>query len=163
LEEYAGKGNWMVLVFGHHALQRESFFDDSYNEVIKLFANPKYNVAAYFCGHSHDYKIQYKENAEYPGRFGFWEVITASIMEYPKRGSLVNVYVTDEGYWEISLQSINPYFFGSLPADAPIMLKDAKKCFAAAEKDREGKKKKKKFSKLDRKHYDVMLKFPYPK
>lgn len=163
LEAYARKGNWMVLAFGHHALNPKSFFDKSYKEAIRLFNNPKYNVVAYFCGHSHEHVVTYHKNSHNAETFGFWEIKTDSIMEYPKKGSLVNIVCTDEGYWEITLQSFWPYILDTLPDDAPAMLKNAKKCLEASKDDREGKKKRSRYSKLDPKNHDVVLRFSFPK
>ena len=163
LEEYAAKGNWMVLAFGHHALNGKNFFDDSYKKVTELFHNPRYNVVAYFCGHSHEHLVAYHKNPHHVETFGFWEIKTNAIMEYPKKGSLVNIVCTDEGYWEITLQSFWPYFLEDLPADAPAMLKNAQKCLEAAKSDRAGKKKLLRYSKLDPKHHDVVLRFSFPK
>jgi hypothetical protein len=163
LEEYAAKGNWMVLTFGHHALNGKNFFDDSYEKVTELFHNPRYNVVAYFCGHSHEHLVAYHKNPHHAETFGFWEIKTNAIMEYPKKGSLVNIRWTDEGYWEITVQSFWPYFLEDLPADAPAMLKNAQKCFEAAKSDMEGKKKLLRYSKLDPKHHDVVLRFSFPK
>ena len=141
LEAYAQEGNWMVLAFGHHALNAKNFFDDSYKEVTQLFHTPKYNVVAYFCGHSHSHLITYHKNPGHANTFGFWEIKTDAIMEYPKKGSLVNVTCTEEGDWEITLQSFWPYFLERLPDNAPIMLKNANKCFEASRHDMGGKKK----------------------
>ncbi len=163
LEEYAAKGNWMVLAFGHHALNGKNFFDDSYEKVTELFHNPRYNVVAYFCGHSHEHLVAYHKNPHHAETFGFWEIKTDAIMEYPKKGSLVNIVFTDEGYWEITLQSFWPYFLEDLPADIPAMLKNAEKCLEASKSDREGKKKLLRYSKLDPKHHDVVLRFSFPK
>jgi hypothetical protein len=163
LEEYAAKGNWMVLAFGHHALNGKNFFDDSYKKVTELFHNPRYNVVAYFCGHSHEHLIAYHKNPDHAETFGFWEIKTDAIMEYPKKGSLVNILCTDEGYWEITVQSFWPYFLEDLPLDAPAMLKNARKCFEGAKCDRAGKKKLLRYSKLDPKHHDVVLRFSFPK
>ena len=162
LEEYSKKGNWMVLVFGHHAL--DSFFDKKRSEdLTTLFHNPRYNVVAYFCGHSHEHLIKYHKNSEHPKAFGFWEITTDGIMEYPKKGSLVNVIYTKEGHWNITLQSFWPYFLENLPDDAPTLLKNAKKCFEASKIDDEGKKKMRRYSNLDPKHHDAVLEFPFPK
>jgi hypothetical protein len=163
LEQYAEKDNWMVLAFGHHALNRKSFSDKSYQEIIGLFHNPTYNVVAYFCGHSHEHWVTYHRNHHHPKTFGFWEIKTDAIMEYPKKGSLVNIVSTDEKYWEITLQSFWPYFLQDLPDDAPAMLKNAKKCFEASINDNEGKKKVARYSRLDPRHHDVVLKFSFPK
>jgi hypothetical protein len=162
LEKYAEKGNWMVLAFGHHAL--DSFFDKkSYKKLTTLFHNPRYNVVAYFCGHSHEHWIKYHKNSDHPKAFGFWEIKTDGIMEYPKKGSLVNVIYTNEGHWNITLQSFWPYFLENLPDDAPTLLKNAKKCLEASKIDDEGKKKMRRYSNLDPKHYDVILEFSFPK
>ena len=162
LKKYAKEGNWMVLAYGHHALNRKSFCDDSYEKVTDLFHNPKYNVIAYFCGHSHEHWIKYHRNEDNPESFGFWEITTDSAMEYPKKGSLVNIVYTDEKYWEITLQSFWPYFLdGDLP-DAPQMLINARKCFQASKDDNEGKKKKR-YDKLHEKHHDAVLPFSFPK
>jgi hypothetical protein len=162
LEEYSKKGNWMVLVFGHHAL--DSFFDKKRSEdLTTLFHNPRYNVVAYFCGHSHEHLIKYHKNSEHPKAFGFWEITTDGIMEYPKKGSLVNVIYTKEGHWNITLQSFWPYFLENLPDDAPTLLKNAKKCFEASKIDDEGKKKMRRYSNLDPKHHDAILEFSFPK
>ena len=163
LEEYAAKGNWMVLAFGHHALNGKNFFDDSYKKVTELFHNPRYNVVAYFCGHSHEHLVTYHKNPHHAERFGFWEIKTDGIMEYPKKGSLVNIVCMGEGYWEITLQSFWPYFLEDLPADAPAMLKNAEKCFEASKYDSAGKKKLLRYGKLDPKHHDVVLRFSFPK
>ena len=163
LAEYSKKGDWMVIAFGHHSLNSKSFFDDSFQKVLDLFKNPEYNVIAYFCGHSHDYRIQYHLAEESPDHFGFWEIVTDSIMEYPKRGSLVNIIVNNDGFWEISLQSFWPYFLDKLPDDAPRLLENALKCYQGAMRDKTGKKKMTSYQKLDPKHHDVILRFSYPK
>ena len=141
LAEYSKKGDWMVIAFGHHSLNSKSFFDDSFQKVLDLFKNPEYNVIAYFCGHSHDYRIQYHLAEESPDHFGFWEIVTDSIMEYPKRGSLVNIIVNNDGFWEISLQSFWPYFLDKLPDDAPRLLENALKCYQGAMRDKSERKK----------------------
>jgi hypothetical protein len=84
-------------------------------------------------------------------------------MEYPKKGSLVNIIYTKEGYWEITLQSFWPYFIENIGDDAPALLKNAKKCFEASKIDREGKNKMIRYSKLDPKHHDAVLRFSFPK
>lgn len=162
LENYPAKNNWMVLAFGHHALNGKNFFDDSYQEVKKLFHNPKYNVVAYFCGHTHEHWVEYHKS-KYADTFGFWEITTDAIMEYPKKGSLVNIVCNEDGHWEITLQSFWPYFLDNLAADAPTMLKNAKRCLEASKDDMEGKKKMLRYSKLDPKHHDVVLRFSFPK
>jgi hypothetical protein len=163
LEQYAEKENWMVLTFGHHALNPKSFSDDSYDIVTNLFHDPRYNVVAYFCGHSHEHWVKYNKKPKHPESYGFWEIMTGSIMEYPKKGSLVSVVFSDENYWEITLQSFWPYFLQELPPDAPVMLKNAKRCFEASKYDDEGKKKLARYSKLDPRHHDVKLRFSFPK
>ena len=163
LEEYAAKGNWMVLAFGHHALNGKNFFDKSYKKVTELFHNPRYNVVAYFCGHSHEHFVSYHKNPDHANTFGFWEIKTDAIMEYPKKGSLVNVMCTAQGYWEITLQSFWPYFLEDLPDGAPAMLKNAQKCFEASKYDKEGKKKMARYRELDPKHHDVVLRFSFSK
>ena len=146
LVEYSKKGDWIVIAFGHHSLNSKSFFDESYQTVVDLFNNPEYNVIAYFCGHSHGYRIRYHEPDNRQDYFGFWEIMTNSIMEYPKRGSLVNITVNDDGFWEISLQSFWPYFLDNLPDDAPALLENALKCYRGAMRDKTGKKKNGQFS-----------------
>jgi hypothetical protein len=165
LEKYANEGNWMVLAFGHHPLSRESFYDESYKEVTDLFHNPRYNVIAYFCGHTHKHRVQYRRNGDHPGTFGFWEITTDSILEYPKKGSLVNIVYTDENYWAITLQSFWPYFLdGDLPIGVPDidMLQNAKKCFEASKVDDEGRKKKR-YDTLPAWNHDAVLPFTFPK
>lgn len=164
LEDYSSRQEkWMVLVFGHHPLRGEDFFDDSWEEVEKLLLLPKYNAIAYFCGHTHEHEVKYHPNDKYPGSFGFWEVITDSIMEYPKRGSLVTILYAGEGKWQLNLQSFWPYSIEKLGANAPALLKDAKKCFDASKEDAEGKKKVERFKHLEKKHYDAVLRFVFPK
>ncbi|HHT9118933.1 MAG TPA: metallophosphoesterase [Candidatus Hypogeohydataceae bacterium YC41] len=224
------KEKWMVLVFGHHPL--DAFSDDSNKELEKRLLNPRYNVVAYFCGHTHKHEVQvkYHENPENPKTFGFWEIITDSVFEYPKRGSLVTInYHTEEGKeegkWEITLQSFWPYFLEHLEINTPLknlppevkfpdslkdkihydannkllifrgvmlkeekdellglsadkayreavkelfeqppeLIKNAKRCLDASEKDDEGKNLVKRFHELGRKHYDAVLEFTYPK
>lgn len=163
LEEYADRANWMVLAFGHHALNAASFSDKSWKKVAELFTNPKYNVVAYFCGHSHKHRIYPPENEDYTGTFGFWQIMTDSIMEYPKRGSLVNIAYTEKGSWEITIQSFWPYFLDNLPDNAPVLLRNARKCYEASKVDKAGKKKLARYRDLKPKHHDVVLRFPYPK
>ena len=161
LKNYSQEGNWMVLVFGHHQLG-EGFFDDSYKKLLELFHEPKNNVIAYFCGHTHTHKIKYYKNPINPGIFGFWEIITGSIMEFPKKGSLVTLKYTKEGVGEILVQSFGPYFLEELDGKAPKLLKNAKKCLNSSKEDNNGKKLKE-YNKLDLKHHDVVLKFMYSK
>ncbi len=162
LEEYAQQGNWMVLVFGHHPLGKDSFFDDSYKKLEELFFEPKYNVVAYFCGHTHRHEVLYHANPEERETFGFWEIVAGAVFEYPKRGSLVTTRCTESGQWEIVLQGFWPYFVEGLGADAPELLKNAKKCLDASKEDEEGRKLVKRFNELDQKHRDVILRFAYP-
>ena len=163
LEEDADRGNWMVLAFGHQALNAANFSDKSWKKVAALFNSPKYNVVAYFCGHSHNHWIHPPENKDYPGTFGFWQIMTDSIMEYPKRGSLVNIAYTEKGAWEITIQSFWPYFLDNLPGNAPVLLRNAKKSYEASKIDKAGKKKLARYRDLQLKHHDVVLRFPYPK
>ena len=161
LERYSTKNNWMVLVFAHHPLSR-GFFDESDEELIKIFEKPKYNVIAYFCGHNHTHEINYHKNSNNANTFGFWEVITGSIFEYPKKGSLVTLRLTEEKRWELMLQSFWPYFIKRSNADIPVLLENAKKCFDASMDDN-NERKLKKYKKLDPKHHDVKLEFVFPK
>lgn len=149
-----GKDQWMVLVFGHHPLRKEDFFDKSYETLLELFREPKNNVIAYFCGHTHKHEVKNQD--------GFWEIITDSVFEYPKRGSLVTIYYTEEGKWEMTLQSFWPYFLKE-KKEEPELLKNAKKCFKASKEDDEGKKLVERFKELDQRHYDVVLRFAFPK
>ena len=162
LKDYSLERNWMVLVFGHHQLGKEGFFDDSYDKLIDIFSEPKYNVMAYLCGHTHEHKIEYNKNTNFPESFGFWKIITDSIMEYPKRGSLVTLRNRADGKWEIVIQSFWPYFLERLDSDAPLVLRNAKKCFDASKKD-SGSNKRKRYDKLAQEHHDVILTFEYPK
>lgn len=163
LKNYRAKGNWIVLVFGHHQLGREGFLDNSYEKLLDLFLDPANNVIAYFCGHTHKHEVTYHDDPKRPGTFGFWEIVTNSIFEYPKRGSLVTIRYTGEGIWELDLQSFWPYFLNSLEMDAPKLLQDAKTCFDASKEDEEGKKLEKRFQKLPVTHRDAALRFVYPK
>lgn len=161
LETYQQHGKWMVFVFGHHPL--DDFFDDSNKELFEFFHTPEYNVIAYFCGHTHKHSIRYYENNKAPGTFGFWEITADSIFEYPKRGSLVNIFYTGNGKWEIRNRGFWPYFLNQADRDAPELLVKAKKCFDASMEDEEGRKLVKRFEKLDQIHHDVVLDFVYPK
>ncbi len=165
LEKYHQKGNqkenWMTLVFGHHQLE-EGFFDDSDEELLELFNEPRYNVIAYFCGHTHKHEVKYHENPTNPEVFGFWEIVADSILEYPKRGSLVTFRYTEDGVWEMVLQSFWPYFLEKLDTNTPTLLRNARRCFYASKEDNKSKQLKA-YEKLDLKHHDVVLKFVYPK
>jgi len=165
LEEYAKKGNWMVLTFGHHALKSKSFCDESYKEVTDLFQNPRYNVIAYFCGHTHEHWVEYHRKEGHPESWGFWEITTGSIMEYPKKGGLVSIVYGAENRWAITLQSFWPYFLNNIDIDdpaIPAMLKNAKRCFEASKIDDEGSKKKY-YEELGAEHHDAVLPFSFPK
>ena len=162
LDDYSKKGNWMVLAFGHHQLGPEGFLDDSYIKLMELFWKPEYNVIAYFCGHTHEHDINPHHDPDNPNKF-FWEIITDSIFEYPKRGSLVSIRHAEDKKWEIALQSFWPYFLEKPGDGAPVLLQNAKKCLDASREDSEGKKRAKRFDKLEQKHHDVVLKFIYPK
>lgn len=160
LDDYSKKGNWMVLVFGHHPL--DAFFDGSNEYLSELFRKPENNVIAYFCGHTHEHEINPHHDPDNPNKF-FWEIITDSIFEYPKRGSLVSIRHAGEKEWEIALQSFWPYFLEKPGDSAPVLLQNAKKCLDASREDSEGKKRANRFDKLGQKHHDVVLKFVYPK
>lgn len=151
----------MTLVFGHHQLE-EGFFDDSDEELLELFNEPRYNVIAYFCGHTHKHEVKYHENPTNPEVFGFWEIVADSILEYPKRGSLVTFRYTEDGVWEMVLQSFWPYFLEKLDTNTPTLLRNARRCFYASKEDNKSKQLKA-YEKLDLKHHDVVLKFVYPK
>lgn len=158
LYRYSRNGNWIVLAFGHHPLA-EKYLSSGAKDVVTLFENPNYNVVAYFCGHTHENKIIYHKNSNDARAFGFWEIIANSIMEYPKKGSLVNVTCSEQGNWEVTLQSFWPYFLeNELSPEAPIMLKNAKKCYEASKKDDYGKKKAyyENFAETD---HDIRLRF----
>ena len=74
----------ITLVFGHHDIA--SIGEGS--KLKELFADHP-SVIAYFCGHTHRHKINYHSGKN--GNFGFWEVITDSILVYPQQGSLVRI------------------------------------------------------------------------
>ncbi len=162
LGKYRHKGNWMVLVFGHHQLNSTGFFDDSHEELVDVFLDPKNNVVAYFCGHTHEYKITYHENDNHPGAFGFWEIITDSTLEYPKKGSLVTIKHAGGRSWELVIQGFWPYLLETLDDNAPILLKNAKKCFDASKVDDKSKMLKT-YQEIEQDQHDVVLKFVYPK
>jgi hypothetical protein len=80
-------------------------------------------------------------------------------MEYPKKGSLVNLICSEQGNWEITLQSFWPYFLeNELAPNAPKMLKNAKKCYEASKEDNDGKKKTY-YENFAETHHDTRLRF----
>ena len=151
----------MVGFLGHHPL--DAFFDGSNESLSELFLKPANNVIAYFCGHTHEHEVRYHPDPKNSEGFGFWEIITDSIFEYPKRGSLASIRHAGEKKWEIALQSFWPYFLEKPGDGAPVLLQNAKKCLDASKEDSEGKKRANRFDKLEQKHHDVVLKFIYPK
>ncbi len=78
----------IVLIFGHHDIKG---ITNAQELKQVLLANPA--VAAYFCGHTHQPKINYHTGPE--GRFGFWEIVAGSLIEYPQQGNLVRVKYED--------------------------------------------------------------------
>lgn len=112
LSYYRSKNeDYVVLVFGHHPLNGKGFFDGTHNELIDILGRPENNVIAYFCGHTHQHEINYHKNRKNPKGFGFWEIVTDAILEYPKMGSLVTVkYDRENGKGELVIQGFWPYF-----------------------------------------------------
>ena len=85
----------IILVFGHHDLK-----SIENNAELKTILASSPAVVAYFCGHVHGHKINYHRGEG--GRFGFWEVVADSLIEYPQQGSIVRIkYENGVGILEV--------------------------------------------------------------
>lgn len=155
--EIENAGSKIILIFGHHNLKTIRN-----GKVLRtLFAaNP--SVVAYFCGHTHEYDINY-----HPGEgnaFGFWEIITGATFAYPMQGSLVRVKSeAGIGFLEIfafehTIQET--YLDQNQIASESELYKHAQLAYRGAVADISAKKK----EKIDRNLKDryARLKFPYP-
>jgi len=88
----------LVLVFAHHPLSRIDVEQQDPNEpkrsVSKILdASP--NVVGYFYGHSHEHSICGDNREDKCSRY--WEVETASLIEFPQEGRLVRIKKINEG------------------------------------------------------------------
>jgi metallophosphoesterase (TIGR03767 family) len=80
----------LVLVFGHHSLATMSAAGPGVrvgSDVEALFHQHPY-VLAYIAGHEHQNRIQPHHR---PGGGGFWEVVTASHLDWPQQARVVEL------------------------------------------------------------------------
>lgn len=118
-----------VLVFGHHPVTKGFAEKEQARQLERLFRRP--SVLAYFTGHNHQHSIGYHKNDA--GGFGFWEIITCSIIEYPNQASLVTLRRLQNGL-AIDLQAL------SIPdneadVSAPAFWQDARRAVDGALRD----------------------------
>jgi 3',5'-cyclic AMP phosphodiesterase CpdA len=102
------------LVFGHHPT--DAFLDAERGERLEeLFRNSR--VLAYFAGHTHRHGIRFHDNGD--GGFGFWEIVTAGLVEYPQQASLVTLIELPDGRRAFDVQAIGlpPLATGQEPCD----------------------------------------------
>lgn len=96
LESLEGR---LAIITSHHPLQ------DIYNaytphqeprvvreEIEKLFLSKK-EVIAWICGHTHRHHITYF--GENPSK-GFWQIETASLVDWPQQGRTIEVFVDEQ-------------------------------------------------------------------
>lgn len=116
IEEATSQGE-KVMVFGHHNL--EGFASKDTGKVLEAaFEHPA--VIAYFAGHTHKYDIKEHD--------GFWEVITAGLVEYPQRPSIVTLQELADGRLAIDVQALEILPGGEAPTDCPtVNTKDLKR------------------------------------
>lgn len=91
----------LVLAFGHHPVTDAFASDETAEFLRRQFRKP--HVLAYFAGHTHRYGLHH--HAAEDAGFGFWEVVTAGLVEYPQDPSIVTLRRLESG-WAIDLQSL---------------------------------------------------------
>lgn len=148
----------IVLVFGHHNLRGI----DGGEQLKALFSRYP-SVVAYFCGHTHEHKINYHAGDQ--NHFGFWEVITGAVFAYPQQSSLVRLrYEKGLGWLDIYAfnHTIQPQYKDAQGTVQPSPLyKHAELGFKGALNDMPAKVK----NRIDahREERFATLKFPYPR
>ncbi len=106
--EAAASHDEKVMVFGHHDL--EGFASkDTGKRLEAALEHPA--VIAYFAGHTHKYDIRKHD--------GFWEVITAGLVEYPQRPSIVTLQILADGRLAIDVQALEVLPGNEAPSGCP--------------------------------------------
>ena len=90
--------NRLIVITSHHPL------DDLYNgytveltprilrESIKEFLLGQPNIVAWICGHTHQHKITHFKSET---NDGFWQIETASLIDWPQQGRVIEFYIDD--------------------------------------------------------------------
>jgi 3',5'-cyclic AMP phosphodiesterase CpdA len=88
----------LIVITSHHPL------DDLYNgytveltprvlrESIKEFLLEQPNIVAWICGHTHQHKITHFKSQTSEG---FWQIETASLIDWPQQGRVIEFYIDD--------------------------------------------------------------------
>jgi 3',5'-cyclic AMP phosphodiesterase CpdA len=88
----------LIVITSHHPL------DDLYNgytveltprilrESVKEFLLGQPNVIAWICGHTHQHKITHFKSETSDG---FWQIETASLIDWPQQGRVIEFYIDD--------------------------------------------------------------------
>lgn len=101
----------LVLVFGHHPLDKKNFLKESLEKIKEIFHEYS-NVVAYFCGHTHKQSVEFfpdpNPNKKEEG-YGFWQIDAGSVMEYPQEVNLVTLYHVGDGWGKIEVRSFGVF------------------------------------------------------
>ena len=108
------KQGHLILVFGHHPLDKENFADDSYMPLVETLS--RYKVVAYFCGHTHKQSVRFIEIPSNP-KEGIWEINSGSVLDYPQEGNLITLYDRGNGCGRMDVRSFG--VFGQDLQDQP--------------------------------------------
>lgn len=115
----------LVVLFSHHPL---SYFDDvtvssdggdpslNLTAVLELVSRFP-NVVVWLNGHSHKHRVTpYKTNREYGG---FWEITTASLIDYPQQSRVVELLDNADGTLSIVATLVDHSAPGSVFHEGP--------------------------------------------
>ena len=94
----------MVIIAFHHGL--DEITDESMryvsSDVILTLIHSHHEIKLWLCGHTHKNEVRAYPNAQHPG-LGFFQIATASLMDWPCTTRTIEVFEHSDGSSEIEL------------------------------------------------------------
>jgi 3',5'-cyclic AMP phosphodiesterase CpdA len=119
-KELDGHPGFLAVVVSHHPI---GLIEEGGHELENLLLDHP-QVIALVCGHDHRHHIQAFRNPARPGG-GFWQIQTASLMDYPQQGRILEIFDRGNGTGAIRTFVLNQQAKGQLGKNARASFQSA--------------------------------------
>jgi len=119
-KELEGHPQFLAVVVSHHPI---GHIEEGGEELLNLLLDHS-QVVALVCGHDHRHRIQAFRNERKPGS-GFWQIQTASLIDYPQQGRILEIFDRGNGTGAIRTFVFNQQAEGQLGKNARASFQSA--------------------------------------
>jgi 3',5'-cyclic AMP phosphodiesterase CpdA len=119
-KELEGHPQFLAVVVSHHPI---GHIEEGGEELLNLLLDHS-QVVALVCGHDHRHRIQAFRNERKPGS-GFWQIQTASLIDYPQQGRILEIFDRGNGTGAIRTFVFNQQAEGQLGKNARASFRSA--------------------------------------